>query len=129
MSADEQGWVPPELKVGTGVPKMVTEAEAVRRERVALAVGVGLGWGCSCHDLPRGVDRDRLKRQWAAQQYPMPKVTRPRVERYGGKEYRLDGGRFLVRSEEAGWWLSLGIPPGVASALLANPTEEVEADE
>lgn len=114
-------------------PKMVTEAEAVRRERAAYLAGLEQH-ACTQEG------HDRLKRD-VSLHYPLPRITRPRVVRDTSTdgcpiEWRVTNGNIECR-QAAGTWYEVAerggakmwiTPQRVAflADLLANPTETVE---
>lgn len=116
--------------------KTVTEREAVERERAA--------W-LAC-DMEFATERNRAKlydqsKRVAAERYPLPKVTRPRVVTVYDPELRADidirvtVGQLQWKRRDALVWQSftrsLDAEKRMAKAVLdvaANPTEEVEDD-
>ena len=113
----------------------VSEAHANQRDarRVNRAVGLYLMDGGDAI-----LDCDALEKR-SASRYPLPKVTRPRVVTIDNTAFRFYGGVIQMRHR-----LGLDGAPDVWSpahivasrrivevwaALVANPTEEVEAEE
>lgn len=118
--------------------KKVSEAEAVRRERAAFRAGYnavvrGDELSTRAH-LETPGERDVLGRE-VPKLYPLPTVTRPRVvEDACGNAYRVVNGELQHRGKgmDAGNWAFVHYVAGNAAALaelLANPTEQVPADE
>jgi hypothetical protein len=110
--------------------KMVTEKDAVLRERLAFRSG----W--CCHRAYRVGYAPIDPEGEAARAYPLPKVTRPRVvmDARGVKWKVMEGRLHALEPHCDGWaradnthWL---LPPDRVSLwadLFANPTEEVDA--
>lgn len=77
----------------------------------------------------------------AAQTYPFPTITQPRVVTHAGREYRINDGRLEVSNDGRASWFSSAhnTMSGISDlaeprlawllALLANPTETVEVSE
>lgn len=108
--------------------KMVTEAEAVRRERQAVrrALYDQAGWSMQKADAT------------ATELYPAPMVTRPRVVTLNDTQWRVaqvgEGAAHRVEWNRGGAWEPWGnMFAGEAQRLmladlLANPVEHVPAD-
>lgn len=118
------------------VPGSVTEREAVLREREAYRAGIAAERAVVCERMRIG------KPMPAAERYPLPKVTRPRVvrERDGEVEWTLIGGQLhwrWTREGNAPWMAGprgvvMGdVTPAMARAwddLFTTPTETVDDD-
>ena len=112
--------------------KLVTEREAVERERKAFMRGVARAGGVSNWNLA-------YWRAAEAQYYPLAKVTRPRVVRYGEASFKVIDGKVWSQPTKSHDWFCdtftrweyefLKNPEllRVLAYLLANPTEEVDA--
>ena len=108
-----------------------TERELVLAQRDAYARGLGEGtqyWG-----------DDAVAK--ARHEYPLPKVTRPRVvdDPHVFSQFKADGGKLYWRGGNTGWYAfdNVANPPAFLPTeervrlwadLLANPTEEVESE-
>lgn len=111
----------------------VTERDAVLREREAFARGAGWRWTQVPSEVmdkvALGGDSYAMYEKAAAQQFPLPKVTRARVVQdpiFAGITWSVKDG--IARPSRV---LDPSLPVNLTRALmwanlLANPTEEVE---
>lgn len=108
--------------------KMVTEREAVKRERAAFA----LGWMRS-----RPIHEAREEEKVAAELYPLPKVERPREVKIGNDTMRVVGGVSCFKTKSGGVWewqrgyiaVRSADEARLALDLFENPTELVDSEE
>jgi hypothetical protein len=120
--------------------KMVSEKDAVLRERAAFRAGVDALFISNA--VPAGMQSNRAvacAQASAEDLYPLPKVTRPRVVQirgaYSTYEYRWVDNHLELRSVDgAGLWQRAGTIGASDPAFLvalgqlaAAPTEEVDA--
>lgn len=124
---------------------MVSEVEAVKRERAAFFAGSA--WQNSYEATARRQARELNPeskllgrhcgadvRDEAAREYPLPKISRPRVVYRGDFAWKVEDGRFWFRLGESGDWHGIVFGPVTVKLvhfwndLAANPTEEVEAE-
>lgn len=128
--------------------KVLSERDAIMRERAAFRRGAAWRFdqsmeaGDSFHAIPPREYDDEAKRR-----FPLPMVTRPRVATDpgagAGVEWRVSENGFIERRRRhfgegwSKWSIYCRQEPDFAplpdrvkmwSDLLANPTEEVEAD-
>ena len=112
--------------------KKYTERDLVLAKREAFCAGRGAAFVHYDIGAPQG-------KAWpgsahlAAERYPLPKVTRPRVvTREDGCQLRISGGQLQYKWLDGDWreYGSINWTPAQRAAmadLLANPTEEVDA--
>ena len=115
--------------------KLISEAEAVRRERKAFRQGVNHHRGCSCHSEPCCDDDPKCRAaiEEAKRRYPLPKKVVPRVVTdKAGDEWRVVDDKLEYRSRVAfdreRWYQWTYLMPSVIADLFARPTEEVPDD-
>lgn len=111
----------------------VTEAEAVKRERAAFVAGAN-----RCHqEFHDGMSVLKGAEKIAAKEYPLPKVSRPRVVKdRDGFSYRVVGGKLEFLSDCGAAWAELRddamiIPAGDVreiASLFDSPTELCDAE-
>lgn len=115
---------------------MVTERDAVERERAAYTEGAKWAWRtnyaeCTGARFNHNGHVDRA----AAYRYPLPTITRPRVVKDPHSAdivWRCDGGVLQYRqgnhewSMGPGYWYAFPERVRLWADLLANPTEEVD---
>lgn len=105
------------------ISPMITEKEAVLRERAAFAKGAWTYVATTFADAEHGAER----------LYPLPKITRPREEVFGGLKYLVRDGCLMMIYTGGPVPLSSGLGAiktiGDAKRLLAlfdNPLETIE---
>lgn len=105
----------------------VSERNAVLRERAAFVKGYHTYRDGSYRPAFGGVEEGE---RYAHKAFPLPRVTRPRVAQTSVGEIRVVNG--IVQIREGAGWLSASVLTRAnveaIADLLANPTEEVEAD-
>lgn len=113
-------------------------AERVKALRDAYVAGGTRGMETYCANLETCdlcIEKRRTIECEAERRYPMPTVERPRVANYGELTYRVIGGLIQCRQRSHlapnDWFTSGNETPLILALadLLANPTEQVPADE
>lgn len=120
--------------------KMVSEKEAVRRERAAFEAGAHWRFCRALHAVKRIPPLDEstpgIYHMEAAERYPLPKVERPRVVATdgGSAQWRVKNGEMQCLAQNGRTWL-LGAAHHVTrerlavwADLFASPNELVEDD-